>query len=382
MIEEKIESMEAKIKELSDYLYENPEVGLAEYRSAEKISLLLEAEGFQVNRDFSEMPTAFVARKRVGEGPSIAFIAEYDALAENGHACGHHLISAMSFAAAVALASQLEEFHGEVVVVGTPSEESGDGKPYLIEKGIFENIDVAMMIHPHSKTCLAPDVLAIAGLDFNFFGKAAHAGGEPHNGINALDAIILLFNNINALRQQLKDDVRIHGIILEAGEAPNIIPAKSKARLEVRSMEQKYFLSVIEKVKDCARAAAIATGCKLEWNHYEPTCNSMNVNGSLLEILKEKMEAFHIAIEQDFLLGSTDMGNLSQVIPCIHPLLKMTEGNEGLHTVEFLEATLKPFARERVLLGAKLMALTGLELLTNPERLEKIQKEFADNKTI
>lgn len=375
-IEQSIEANKGKILELSKYIYDNPEIGLQEYKSSKKIVEMLREEGFEVEDNIEGMPTAFVGRKKNGEGPKIAIMAEYDALPEIGHACGHHMIASMSFGAAVGLSKALDKYNGEILLVGSPAEEVGEGKPFLIEKGIFNDVDIAMMIHPTNKTCLDPVVLAIGGIDFNFYGKATHASGEPHLGVNALDAVILMFNNINALRQQLRDDARVHGIIIEAGDVVNSIPAKGKIRLEMRAKDNEYYLSLVEKVKNCAKAAALATGTRLEWNHFEPTCDSLKTNSNLLNIFKDQMKKYGIPVENEIIPGSTDMGNVSQVVPSIHPFLKMIEENEGLHTEGFLKASATEYAKDRTILGAKLLALTGLEILRNPEKLVEVKREF------
>ncbi len=191
-IERVVELYRSKILEVSQYIYENPEIGLQEYKCSNKIVEMLKDEGFEVEYNFSEMPTAFVGRKKKGNGPKIAFMAEYDALPEIGNACGHNLIAAMSFGAAVALSKALDDFDGEIILAGSPAEELGEGKPFLIKKGVFDDVDVAMMIHPNNKTLYEANVLAIAGIDFNFYGKATHAAANPDLGVNALDAVFLI----------------------------------------------------------------------------------------------------------------------------------------------------------------------------------------------
>ena len=246
-----VEKRKEKITSLSQFLYHNPEIGWEEHLAAKKIVGILREEGFQVTENLGGLTTAFRGSKKNGSGPRIAFIAEYDVLPEIGHACGHHLITAMSVGAALSLSVLLDTYPGEIILIGTPAEESGAGKIHLIDQGIFSEIDAAMMIHPHHKTCLSPVMLALAGLEFTFFGKTAHAAAVPHLGINALDAVILLFNNINAHRQQLKDDVRIHGIIVEGGEAPNIIPSKCRVRIEIRAEELGKPVKIELNRKEC-----------------------------------------------------------------------------------------------------------------------------------
>ena len=376
IIDKAAEEYKGKILELSQYIYDNPEIALEEFKCSKKIVEMLKDEGFEVEYNFTEMPTAFVGRKKKGNGPVIAFMAEYDALPKIGNACGHHLIASMGFGAAVMLSKALDEFDGEIILVGSPAEEIGEGKPFLIRNGIFEDVDVAMMIHPYNRTQYKMDVLAIGGIDFHFYGKASHASAQPESGINALDAVILFFNNINALRQQLRSDARVHGIIIEAGSVANSIPDKSKVRLEMRSKDQKYFFQLVEKVKKCAEAAALATGCRLEWNHFEPNCDSLTTNENLLNLFKNNAASYNIEENPGKEMGSTDMGNVSQVVPSIHPWLKMVEDNAGLHTKEFLKGSTSEFAKDRTILGAKMLALTGYDLLKNPEKLIDIKKEF------
>lgn len=377
IIEQAVDLNKEKILELAKYIYDNPEVGLQEYKCSSRIVEMLKEEGFEVKHDFEEMPTAFVGRKKKGNGPRISFMAEYDALPEIGNACGHHLIAAMSYGAAVALSKALDRYDGEIIIAGTPAEELGEGKPFLISKGVFDDIDVAMMVHPDSMTYLDHDVLAIGGIDFTFYGKEAHASSQNHLGINALDAAVLMYTNIGALRQQLRDDARVHGIILDGGTVVNSIPQKSKLRLEMRAKDQGYFLEVIEKVKKCAEAAALATGCSLEWNHFEPNCDSLTSNQKMLDLFGRHLERYDIIpIKERIQSGSTDMGNVSQVVPSIHPYLKMTEGTASAHTVEFLKESISDYAMERTIIGAKLLALTGLDILKDNKNLEEIKKEF------
>lgn len=373
---QEVENYRKKILSLSNYLYENPEIALEEYKSSKKLVEFLKEEGFDVEQNLKGMPTAFRAIKRNGVGPRVAFIAEYDALPEVGHACGHHLIAAMSVGAGVALAASiLDTYQGEISIIGTPAEETGEGKSHLVDTGVFEGIDATMMIHPFDRTCVTPEEIAIGGLDFIFTGKASHAGATPHNAINALDAVVLFFNNINALREQLIDGTRIHGIILEAGTAPNIIPEKGKVRLELRAKEMPYFEEVLEKVKNCARAAALATGCQLDFNHFEPTCQSLDEDPTLVEVFREAMAKFDIPEGEQVKSGSTDMGNVSQVVPAIQPVLKFVENSEDIHTKEFLEASIKPYAKEMTITGTKILALTGLTLFERPDLIKKMRNK-------
>ena len=374
-----IEKRRKKLISLSKIIYQNPELGVKEFLAADIITGILQKEGFTIEKNLGGISTAFKGSKKKGSGLHIAFIAEYDALPNIGHACGHNLISAMSVGAALSLSVFLDSFNGEISLVGTPAEETVGCKINLIKKGIFDNIDVAMMIHPFNKTSLNPIIVALDALEFTFHGKSVHAAAAPYKGINALDAIILLFNNINALRQQLKEDVRISGIIVEGGETPNIIPSRCSARFYIRSKERRYLDIVVEKVKKCGEAAAMATGTRMEITNFEQSFDNMRINKTLIGIFKNQLEELGVSLEENPFLGSTDMGNLSQQIPCLHPLLRVTKGKEELHTKEFAELAGKEYAQEKAIIGAKLLSLTGLAILREPGLLKNIKRDFNES---
>ncbi|UZQ82139.1 amidohydrolase [Thermoanaerobacter sp. RKWS2] len=233
-----IDSIKGEIFEIADEIYKNPELGNQEFKASKLLKEKINGYGFLVN-EVEGLPTAFLAQKKGKKpGPKVALLAEYDALPEIGHACGHNLIAAASFGAAAALGALDEELFGEVMLVGSPAEETDGAKVILVERGIFNDVDAAMMVHPGNRTTVYTTSLAIEPLEFTYTGKAAHAAVAPHLGINALDAVILLFNGINALRQQLRPDARIHGIITEGGYTPNIIPERAVARFYVRAKEK------------------------------------------------------------------------------------------------------------------------------------------------
>ncbi len=368
-----VEKNKDGILAVSDYLMENPEIAMEERKAADKLAEYLKSEGFEVEENLAGMATAFRATKKNGEGPKLAFLAEYDALPGYGHACGHNLIAAMSVGAGMALASLLDTYQGEVSIIGTPGEEIGEGKPYLIEKGVFDGYDAAMMVHPFSSTCADPVVTTIGGYDFTFEGKTAHAGAKPFEGVNALDAVVMLYNGVSVLRQQLRDGTRIHGIVLDGGTVVNSIPDRCRIRLEVRARELDYYNEVTEKVINCAKAAALATGCRLEYSQFERTCLGLNENPVLVKIFRERLAELGISEGPPVFGGSTDMGDVSCKLPAIHPFLKCAENDEFPHTEEFLEAMKKPYARESAVTGMKLLALTGLALFENPELIDKLK---------
>ncbi|HHU69227.1 MAG TPA: M20 family metallopeptidase, partial [Thermoanaerobacterales bacterium] len=332
-------------------------------------------------RGICGLPTAFKAVYRgKGEGPTVAFLAEYDALVGMGHACGHNLIGPISIGAAIALREVMDDIAGSIVVFGTPAEETDGAKVMMSEKGVFDSVDAAMMVHPSDKNSVLSSSLAMDAIEFVYTGKAAHAAAVPHEGINALDAVIILFNSINALRQQLKDDVRIHGIISEGGVAPNIIPERAVARFYIRAAERLYVDEVVEKVLSCAKGAALATGAKLSTRNFEVSFDNLITNETLAKAFEKNMKFVGV---KDILStgegpGSTDMGNVSHRAPAIHPYIAIApEGTPG-HSKLFLEAAASPTAHDALILAAKSLALTGYDVLTDSKLLEQIKQEFRE----
>ncbi|MDL2217713.1 M20 family metallopeptidase [Christensenellaceae bacterium OttesenSCG-928-M15] len=371
-----IDQKQNELFAMARFLRENPETAMEEIKACEYISNYLKKEGFEVVADLGGLSTAFKATRKNGEGPRIAIIAEYDALPKIGHACGHHLIAATSVGAFLALCGALEQYEGEITLIGTPAEETAEGKPRLIEAGEFSGYDAAMMIHPSAITDVFPPSLCLGGFEYEFSGAPAHAGTAPDKGVNALDAVVIFYTAIGALRQQLKDGTRIHGIILEAGSAVNVIPDKGRVRLEIRAKEYTYYEEVVKKVENCAKAAALATGCGLSSGSFEPSCLALKSNRVLGDVMQESLLEMGILKEGQSGMLSTDMGNISQIMPAIHPFVKMAPGDEDIHTEAFLLATDTPYAKARMLHSAKALALTGLKLLENPELIKKAWEEF------
>ena len=371
------------------FMHEHPELGRQEFLAQERLCSLLEAHGFQVEKGIAGLDTAFHATYSLGgqASPGIAYLAEYDALPEVGHACGHNLIGAMSVGAGIALSKIQDGFKGRIVVLGTPDEEGGGGKIELIKHGVFQDIDAAMMIHPGSRDIKRKWNLAVFACIVEFRGKPAHAAACPFDGVNALDAMIQLFNNVGLLRQQLTSDVRIHGIITNGGTAANIIPEYTRAKFLVRASELNRTYDVLEKFKQCVRGAALATGAKeqitvdLE-NKYEP----LMTNNVLMDLYAEKMELLGVHVEDqpfDELGGSSDIGNVSQVVPAIHPTGRIfPPGQEAPgHSHEFALAAKSEQARIGMLLGIQALAMCGAELLGKPKVLKAVKEEFNASKT-
>ncbi|WP_053219267.1 M20 family metallopeptidase [Virgibacillus senegalensis] len=386
VITENIESQREKYIATSHSIHQKPEVGNEEYFASKLLSNILEEQGFDVERAVAGHETSFLARKKSDiPGPVIAFLAEYDALPGIGHACGHNIIGTTSVGAAIALSKVLDSTGGEVVVLGTPAEEggpNGSAKGSFVKHDLLQGIDAAMMVHPANATRVTSTSLAVDPLDFEYRGVPAHAAASPHEGVNALDAVIQLFNGINALRQQLKEDVKIHGIITHGGEAPNIIPEYAKARFFIRADTRAHLNEVTKKVKAVAEGAALATGTELNVIAFQNQVDNLLLNKTFDRVFKVAVEQFGETVDLNDRdgLGSTDAGNISQVVPTIHPYIKIGPDNLVAHTVPFREAAASSQGDEALLKGAKALALTGLELLTDHRLLSSIKEEFEERK--
>jgi len=369
---------------IADTIHANPEIGFQEFESAALLSRTLEENGFAVERGVADLETAFVATLRgQAAGPTVAFLAEYDALVGLGHACGHNLIGTAAVGAGLAVKTVLPELAGTVQVIGTPAEEGGGGKAILVDAGVFSEVDAAMMVHPSRENLVGRLSLTAYPVHIAFFGKAAHAAAMPDKGVNALEAMLLTFSGINALRQQLRDDARIHGVITHGGDAANIVPDYTEAKFIVRAADTPYATAVLEKVQACAEGAAQATGARLEFKQDGPRYDARLPNPKLVSLFKENMVALGLEVkvaEGDERMGSSDIGNVSQVVPTIHPYIAI--GPEDLvgHSNEFREASVSPAGHEGLLMAAKAMAMTAVDLLAVPANLSEARKAFEEQK--
>jgi amidohydrolase len=369
-----------RFKDISSYIGANPELGHEEFLASARLTEELIFHGFQVEKAILDIPTSFLATYDSGKpGPTVAFLAEYDALPDLGHACGHHLICMMSIGAAVGLKAILDEIGGTVRVYGTPAEETKGAKVPMAEAGLFDDVDIALMAHPFYTYEQSGSSLAMDAIEFEFFGKAAHAAANPQDGINALDAVLQLFNSINALRQQLKSDARIHGIIHEGGKAPNIIPDYAAARFYVRSGSRTYTDELVHKVMRCAEGAALQTGCTWKTSNYEYSYDELRTNQALSRTFTNNLIAMgvkpeEIAIGNDH--GSLDLGNVSIHCPTIHPFMKVVDAKHSLHTKEFRDLALQDRALEGMIFTAKVLASTAFDVMTQAELLQEIKAEF------
>jgi amidohydrolase len=375
-----VESQRQQLIQLSLNIHDNPELGFKEQKASAWLVGYLEDNGFHVERGITGLPTAF--RATYGQGsPRVGLIAEYDALPEMGHGCGHNIIGAAAVAAGVASKHIIDQLGGGVVVLGTPGEEGFGGKIDMVKAGAFKGIDVAMIVHPDTRNMPTEDALAACTLEVDFFGRPAHAAAQPHKGINALDAMILAFTSINSLRQHIRGDARIHGIITDGGEAPNIVPAHSAAVFLVRALDDDYLAELKDKVLKCFTGASVATGARLEYRWRDRTYAPMKNNMTLAGLFKQNLESLGRDVEAfdpRFGLGSTDMGNVSQVVPSIHGMIAIAPPGVLLHTPEFAAAAASEAGHQGLLDAAKGMAMTVADIL-QPGTIDKIRQEFHRN---
>ncbi len=378
-IDREVESLADELFAVSDFLLENPETAYKEFKACDHLSHVLEQNGFQVEKGVGKVETSFLARPDDCHPtrPTVALLAEYDALPKIGHGCGHNLIAAASLGAAVALRRILGNEAGGLVLVGTPAEEGGGGKVRLAEAGVFEEMDAAMMFHPGSTNIPGKGMLGRIKFKMEFFGRTAHASGSPDRGINALDALVLAYNGINAYRQHLRPDGRIHGIITHGGDAPNIIPDYAAGLFYVRAGNRKYRDELLERVKNCCKGAALATGAEFKIEIHHPVLDPVKRNPFLEVIVKNNMTALGITVdEDDGRRGSSDMGNLSHYLPAIHPYLAIVEPEIPGHSTEFRDATTSSRGRQTLLNAAKMLAMTAWDFLSSPELRERVRRDF------
>jgi len=368
----------------SHQIHEHPELCYEEHFAHDLLTGLLEAEKLDVERHAFDLDTAFIARAGTGDGPTIAVLCEYDALPGIGHACGHNIIGTAGLGAGVALAALADELGGRVVILGTPAEEGGGGKELLAQRGAFEGIDAAMMVHPAGVDLARMSVIAIHQMKVRYHGAAAHAAAFPHKGRNALDAAVLGYMNVAALRQHIKSNERIHGIFTHAGDKPNIVPSFAAAEWYVRSPTLKSLEKLKPRVVACLEAGAQAAGCEIEIEWQDPAYADMVDNRTMLDLYTANAAATgrtlidpSVGVEQ--VVGSTDMGNVSYVVPSIHPMIKVAPAHLSIHTPEFAEYTASADGDQAVIDGAKAMAMTVADLWLQPDLLAQAKAEFADS---
>lgn len=367
------------LKELNEYIYKNPELGRKEFKACEAHKNILKKYGFKVTDNYIGIETAYLAEySSEKDGPKIAYLAEYDALPEIGHGCGHNALGTASVGAGILLKDFVDEFGGTVYVYGTPAEETLGAKVDMAEAGCFDNIDAAMLSHPTGKSHERSGTSqAMEALQFTFKGKTAHAAGDPYNGINALDGVIQFFNSVNALRQQTKESARIHGIISNGGEAANIIPDLAVANFYVREATTKEMVKLSERVKNCAKGAALATGTELKIENYEYTFKHLVTNEALSDVYVKNLKLQGIEdIPVSKPSGSSDCGDVSHHCPTIHSYFPISKCELTGHSIEFAKASISEEAYKGMKEAVLALAMTGKDILSDKELLKKIKDEF------
>lgn len=385
-LKEKIlNSVESKVEDymaIVQSLYDHPEIGNQEFESMKLLSQYLRKAGFDVEEEYI-LPTGFIGKYESSKpGPKIAFMCEYDALPEIGHGCGHNLIAAIGVAAGEALKSVIDEVGGTVLVVGTPAEENFGGKVTMSEKGVFDDVDAALMIHPSTKNGLGGKSLAIYPVKFEFFGKSAH-GCRPHEGHSALDAAVMTYSSISMLRQFVLPGTFIHGIIKDGGGAANVIPEYASMEYYFRAPTMKYVMEIVDKAKHCAQGACEATFTTMKTSVYETPYDDTLINYTLADLLEEKYQEVGVEnIEKvdEIPSGSTDVGAVSYKCPTIQGNIKIADKDVAGHSKEMAAATISPQGRQGLIKATQALALCGLELIENKELLQKAKDEFNQSK--
>ncbi|MDD2206005.1 MAG: M20 family metallopeptidase [Aminobacterium sp.] len=377
LIDTTIDKYIDSIWELNLYMASHPELGEQEVEASKRMHDFLQGSGYKTTLPYCDIPTSFCAEKG-DTGPSVALLAEYDALPEIGHACGHCLHGSMSLLAGLALSPVLDHVPGKVFVIGTPAEETNGAKVTLAKEGVFDSIDLAMMIHCNDVTSYVDyRSLAMDAIEFTFDGQTAHAAGAPWEGRNALNGVQLFFHAIDMLRQHVKPSVRMHGIVSHGGDAPNIVPDKASAKFYFRAPERKYLNVVLEKIFNCAKGAALATETTVHWRNVEFSFDEMRPNKAAEKMLGEIFTECGVAtINSPGPGGSSDMGNVSQHCAALQPLLAITDVSTPHHTRSFAKAVTTPQAKQALKTGAEILAKGTLRFILNTTLQEEIKKEF------
>ncbi|MCD5001267.1 M20 family metallopeptidase [Enterococcus saccharolyticus] len=379
-IEKNVEERKPELIELSEYIHSHPELGYEEFLAVEKITTYLINSNIEVENNYCGLETSFKATHTQGDGEiHFAILAEYDALPKLGHACGHNIIASSAVGAFLATKTAMEIFDisGKVSLIGTPAEEGGGGKIKLIERGAFEDIDAATMVHPTSGTTrIAGRCTATYKFTIEYLGHSAHAASQPFKGVNALDAANLFFNAVAMLRQQVTSDTRLSGILVEGGTATGMIPDYSKIEYSIRCMEEDELPHLVEKVKNCIQAGALATGCKVNIEE-EKGYGARTFSRVLGNICREALEELGEPVLPDFPddFGSTDFGNVSQLIPTTNPYFSLNKTRVSLHTAEYEKLANLPISHTAIERSAKAMSMTVVETFLNPTIMELAKEE-------
>lgn len=372
-----INKYKAEIIKLNDFMADNPEISSQEFLSSQRIVDCLRNEGLEVEYPFAGLDTAFKTSINKNKSKKAAVLVEYDALPGIGHGCGHCASASISVLAGLILHELRDIFDGQVDLIGTPDEEVLGGKIIMAEKGVFDKYDFAIMIHMDKINIVKTKFLALDGLEFNFIGKASHASASPWEGRNALNGMQLLFHSIDMMRQHIKPDVRIHGYIKEGGKAPNIVPDFASAEIYTRGLSREYLNDITEWVKDCGKAAALATRSEVEIKKLCPSLKDLAPNetaeGLLFEIYKDLgLEVTDLGSEA---FGSSDMGDVDYICPAFHPTISINEPY-SLHTKDFANTMKSEKTYNAILLGAEIISRFILNVFSDSQLLENIKADY------
>ncbi|MEX2146003.1 MAG: M20 family metallopeptidase [Candidatus Rokuibacteriota bacterium] len=382
-VAQRVDALADELEALSHRIHDTPELAFKEERAAAWLAEFLEKHGARVERGVGGLPTAFRATvEGTGAGPTVAIMAEYDALPGIGHACGHNVIATAGAGAgaAIAAARGTVPFAGRIQVIGTPAEEGGAGKVKLMEAGVFKDVDAAMMIHGRCGTQVWRPSLGIIKVKVEFHGRAAHASSWPWRGVNALNAVIQLFVSLDAMRQQLRPDARVHGIITRGGEQANIIPEYTSAEFYLRATTVDYCEELLRRFRAAAEGAATATGCRVTVTADPTVHEPLRPNATMAGLFARNLELIDFPEDPDdgqAGYGSTDCGNVSQRLPTIHPYIRISPDGVPGHSRDFAQWARSPLARTGMVAGAKALALTALDLLASPDALARAKQDFA-----
>ena len=372
-----IEGLRDELISLSHFIHDHPELGYEEYESSAVLANFVEGHGFEVERGSAGLPTAFRATKGTGD-LHVVYCAEYDALPDVGHACGHNIIATSSLGAAIGLGAVADDAGVTVTLLGTPSEEGGGGKVDLLDAGYFDDAHAAMMVHPFPSDRLEATVLAVDHFDVIYLGKEAHASAAPWEGVNALDALTIAQVALGLLRQQLRPGDQVHGIVTEGGSAANIIPSRAVGRFMARSVTFDRLAQLRERVNACFEAGALATGATIAFEELGHPFSHLESDPDILAHYRRAAEAlgreFHLDDEDDPRPTiSTDMGNVSLVVPSIHPLLMIPTHGAINHQPEFTAACVTPAADQAVIDGALALAHTAIAIAEDEKLRQRLQ---------
>jgi amidohydrolase len=377
-----IDDVAPEWKELALRIHANPEPGLKEEKASGWLADALARHGFAVKRNIAGLRTAFMGEAGANRArPAIAFLAEYDALPELGHACSHNLIGVAACLGALGVARTMPRDAAHIQVIGCPAEEFYGGKARLLERGIFKGVDAALMAHGYYLNLGLRPAMGRASVIFEFFGRAAHASTVPERGVNALDAVIQTFNNIATLRQQVRQEARIHGIVTHGGAAANVIPAYTRAEFYVRSKDTVYLQELVRKVVRCAKGAATATGARLKVSSEGYTFEPVRPNIVLAQAYEDNLRLLGQTIDAlppESGYGSTDFGNVSQKLPALHGYFRIVDTEVRPHSTAFAAACRTPAALDGMVNAAKAMALTALDLIEEPRLLKAAGDEWRE----